>query len=261
MSTTLAAVRTGESVRGRVSDAEWEARVHLAAAFRVGTHLGWNFGNRNHMTLRVPDEPGNFLMNAANWGWHEITASNLLKIDRDGNILTDTDMTPGPAGLNFHSALLRSNPKLASTMHIHPKDGVVVSAMEEGLMFFDQGGCSVYGQVAYHDFQGLADEKDEAPVICEELGDKFTMIMRNHGLLSVGRTIAEAFIYMAGLVSACETQVRLMSTGAKLKPLPKEVCEFTAGQIQGRQKGKPRGDVEWKMYLRLADQLDPSFKL
>jgi ribulose-5-phosphate 4-epimerase/fuculose-1-phosphate aldolase len=260
MATSLAAVRNDSSVRGKVSDAEWDARVQLAAAFRVATHLGWNFGNRNHMTLRIADEPGNFLMNAANFGWHEITASNLLKIDRDGGILTDTDMTPGPAGLNFHSALLRSNPKLASTMHIHPKDGVVVSAMEEGLMFFDQGGCSVYGQVAYHDFQGLADEKDEAPVIVRELADKFTMIMRNHGLLSVGRTIGEAFTYMASLVSACETQVRLMSTGTNIRPLSKEVCEHTAGQLQGRYRGKPRGDVEWKMYLRFAEQLDPSFK-
>jgi ribulose-5-phosphate 4-epimerase/fuculose-1-phosphate aldolase len=256
----LVAVRAGESVRGKVSDAEWDARVNLAAAFRVGTHLGWNFGNRNHMTLRIVDEPQHFLMNAQNFGWHEITASNLLKVDLQGRVLTDTDMTPGPAGLNFHSALLRANASLASTMHIHPVDGVVVSAMEEGLMFFDQGSCSVYGQVAYHDFEGLADEKDEAPRIVAELGGRFTMIMRNHGLLSVGRTIGEAFTYMASLVNACGTQVRLMSTGARLKPLSREVCEHTSGQIQGRAKDKPRGDIEWKMYLRLAEQLDPSFR-
>lgn len=257
---SVVALRSGESLRDKVSGAEWEARVNLAAAFRVASHLGWNFGNRNHMTLRLPDAPGQFLMNAQNFGWHEITASNLLKIDQASRrILTDTDMTPGPAGLNFHSAILEAKPELASTFHLHPGAGVVVSALEEGLMFFDQGACSVYGELTYHEFEGLADEKDEAPRIVAELGTRKTMIMRNHGLLTVGRTLGEAFTYMASLIGACETQVRLMSTGAKLKPLSREICEHTAGQLRGRYRDRPRGDIEWKMYLRLASQLDPSF--
>jgi ribulose-5-phosphate 4-epimerase/fuculose-1-phosphate aldolase len=259
-SPTLVPLRLA-SVRDQVSAAEWEARVNLAAAFRVATHLGWNFGNRNHMTLRLPDAPGQFLMNAQNFGWHEITASNLLKIDiATEKILTETDMTPGPAGLNFHSAILRSKPHLNATLHLHPKHGVVVSAMEEGLEFFDQGGATISGQVTYHDFEGLADEKDEAPRIVEELGSSFIMIMRNHGLLTVGRTLGEGFTYMASLISACETQVVLRSTGSKAKPLSAEICARTAGQIDARYASRPRGDVEWAMYFRLAEQLDPTFK-
>jgi ribulose-5-phosphate 4-epimerase/fuculose-1-phosphate aldolase len=258
---SVVSLRPGDSLQGRVSGAEWDARVELAAAFRVAAHLGWNFGNRNHMTLRLPDAPGQFLMNAQNYGWHEITASNLLKIDLQGNrILSDTDMTPGPAGLNFHSEILRAKPRLNSTLHLHPKHGVVVSAMEEGLQFFDQGGATISGDIRYHDFEGLADEKDEAPVIVEELGDAFIMIMRNHGLLTVGRSLGEGFTYMASLISACETQVLLRSTGSRAKPLSPEICAHTAGQINARYGDRPRGEVEWKMYLRLADQIDPSFR-
>jgi ribulose-5-phosphate 4-epimerase/fuculose-1-phosphate aldolase len=258
---SIVRLRTGDSLRGKVSDPEWDSRVNLAAAFRVASHLGWNFGNRNHIALRLPDNPRHFLMNAQNYGWHEVTASNLLKIDLDGNrILTDTDMTPGPAGLNFHSEILRANPRLNATLHLHPKYGVVVSAMEEGLQFFDQGGATISGNIAYHDFEGLADEKDEAPRIAAELGESYIMIMRNHGLLTVGRTLGEGFTYMASLISACETQVLLRATGSKAKPLSKEICEHTAGQINGRYKSKARGDVEWEMYLRLADQIDPGFR-
>jgi ribulose-5-phosphate 4-epimerase/fuculose-1-phosphate aldolase len=257
----VVSLRGADSLREKVSGPEWEARVNLAAAFRVATHLGWNFGNRNHMTLRLPDTPGQFLMNAQNFGWHEITASNLLKIELDTNrILTDTDMTPGPAGLNFHSAILRAKPGLNATLHLHPKHGVVVSAMEEGLQFFDQGGATISGDIRYHDFEGLANEKDEAPVIVEELGDAYIMIMRNHGLLTVGRTLGEGFTYMASLISACETQVLLRSTGSKAKPLSPEICAHTANQIKARSAGRPRGDIEWKMYLRLAEQIDPSFR-
>src|SRR6185503_7431762 len=249
--------RSAASLREQVSAAEWDARVQLAAAFRVATHLGWNFGNRNHMTLRLPEAPGQFLMNAQNYGWHEVTASSLLKIYlQTEKILTATDMTPGPAGLNFHSALLRAKPGMNATLHLHPKHGVVVSAMEEGLQFFDQGGATISGQVTYHDFEGLADEKDEAPRIVEELGSSFIMIMRNHGLLTVGRTLGEGFTYMASLISACETQVLLRSTGSRAKPLTPEICARTAGQIDGRYASRPRGDIEWAMYLRLAEQLD-----
>ena len=254
-------LRDTESLREKVSGPEWEARVNLAAAFRIASHLGWNFGNRNHMTLRLPEAPRQFLMNAQNYGWHEVTASNLLKIDLDTNrILTDTDMTPGPAGLNFHSAILRAKPGLSATLHLHPKHGVVVSAMEEGLQFFDQGGATISGDIRYHDFEGLADETEEGPVIVKELGEAFIMIMRNHGLLTVGRTLGEGFTYMASLISACETQVLLRSTGSKAEPLSAEICAHTANQIKIRGGGRPRGEIEWKMYLRLAEQIDPTFR-
>ena len=146
-------------------------------------------------------------MNPRGIGWHEITAANLLKLDLDGKILSNTDLCPGPAGLNFHSAILREKPELDCTIHVHPMQGVIVSTLEGGLQFFDQESCAIYGTVSYHEFEGLAQEADEAPRIIADLGDKYTMIMENHGLLTVGRTIGEAFTYMDKLLRACETQV------------------------------------------------------
>ncbi len=248
------------SLRDSVGAAEWEARVNLAAVFRVSYHLGWNDTIRNHATARIPGTPDQFLMNPRGLGWHEITASNLLRLDLDGNILGDTDLAPGPAGLNFHSAILREMPDIQSTFHIHPSAGVVVSATEEGLIYVDQGGCSLYGEVSYHDFEGLAEAADEAPRIIAELGDTHAMIMRNHGLLTVGRTIGETFSFMHGLVAACEIQVRLMSTGAPIRRISQEVLEHTSRQMKARRGNKPSGELDWQMYLRLAESLDPSFK-
>ncbi len=248
------------SLRGSVSAAEWETRVDLAALFRAAYHLGWNDTIRNHATARLADAPDQFVMNPAGLGWHEITASSLVRLDLDGNMLGESDLAPGPAGVNFHSAILRAKPEITCSIHIHPIAGVVVSATEEGLIYVDQGGCSLYGEVAYHDFEGLAQEADEAPRIIADLGDKHTMIMRNHGLLTVGRTIGEAFSFMHRLATACETQVRLMSTGAAIRRVPQAVLEHTARQMEARRGNKPGGELDWAMYFRLAESLDPSFK-
>ncbi len=249
-----------ESLQGKVSEAEWAARVELAAAFRIAVSRNWNKSTANHMTARVPDQPEYFLMNAADFAWDEVTASNLLKLDMDGNVVSDTDRKPRPAGLNFHSALQRERDHLNCTVHIHPTAGVVVSAWEEGLQFFDQGSCGVYGQVAYHDYEGLAQEEDEAPRILSDLGDKYAMIMRNHGLLSVGRTVPEAFAYMDRLVNACATQERILAAShASPRPLSEEICEITAAQMRKRSGNKPLGDVEFQASFRRQLREDPSF--
>jgi ribulose-5-phosphate 4-epimerase/fuculose-1-phosphate aldolase len=238
---------------------ESELRVELAAAFRAAYHYGWNRGINNHMTARLQDGSGHFLMNPRGIGWHEITAAHLLKLDRDGKILSNTDLRPGPAGLNFHSAILREKPAVNCTIHIHPMQGVIVSALEGGLRFYDQESCALYGEVSYHPFEGIAEEADEAPRIITELGDKYTMIMENHGLLSVGRTIGEAFTYMDKLLRACETQVRILSTGVPARQVSKQICEFTRSQLAKRQGNRPAGELEWKMHMRKMQQLDPSF--
>lgn len=249
-----------ESLRGTVSDAEWDARVELAAAFRIAVARGWNNTTANHMTARIPDQSDFFLMNAGDFAWDEITASNLLKLDMDGNVVSDTDRRPRPAGLNFHSALQRECRHLGSTIHIHAPAGVVVSAWEEGLQFFDQGSCGVYGQVGYHDYEGIAEVEDEGPRIIADLDGRYTLIMRNHGLLSVGRTVPEAMAYMDRLVGACEVQERVMATShATPRPLSKEICEVTAAQFSKRAGNKPIGDTEFQACVRRALRDDPSF--
>lgn len=256
MAKSITALRKQPSLRDQVSAAEWETRVDLAAAFRVGHHLGWNDTVLNHIVARIPDQPDRFLMNAQ-LSWDEMTASNLLKLTLDGRIVSDTDQRPGPAGLNFHSAILRAKPHVGCSLHIHPLDGVTVSALQEGLMFYDQGSCALYGEMTYHDFEGLAQEAEEAPRIIAELGDRHAMMMRNHGLLTVGRDVGEAFVYMARLVAACATQVRIMSTNGTPRPLSKEICEYTWKQMQGRNE--PVGNRQWAAYRRLAERLDPGF--
>lgn len=245
--------------RTEADGGEWETRIHLAAAFRVAHHLGWNDGINNHITARLPGAPDTFLMNQRTLGWHEITASSLVKADTGGNVIDADPLSVGPAGLNFHSALLKAKPEINCTLHVHAPTGVVVSAMKQGLMIVDQTGCMLHGQVAYHEFEGYADEKDEGERIIDELDDKLTMIMWNHGLLSVGRTIGEAFAYMRKLIWACEIQERLLATGAEIRPIPEKALDFIQAQIQKRYGQQPYGGAEWAMHLRLAEKLDPGF--
>jgi len=260
MATSRAASGNVTRLRSNVSEAEWETRVNLAAAFRVAHHFGWNNTINNHIAARVPDEPDAFLMNPVGLGWHEIRASDLIKSDFQGNYRSETSMRLAPAGFNFHSAILREKTNLACTFHIHPLAVVLVAATQDGLQFFDQSSCALYKEVAYHEFEGIAQEKDEAPRIIADFGDKYAMIMWNHGALTVGRTIGEAFAYMRRLIGACEVQSRLMTSGVKLRPITKEVLEFTKSQIDNRHPDKPYGELDWKMYLRLAEKIDPEFK-
>ncbi len=247
------------SVQNEVSEAEWEARVSLAAAYRIAHHFGWNSTVRNHMTLRLPDAPDQFLINPLGLGWHEICASDLIKADMDGNILSSNDLKPGPAGFNFHRAVLRLKDSVNATFHLHPMEGVAVSALEDGLMIVDQTACALYNQVAYHGFEGLAEEAEEGPAIAEGLGDKFAMIMSNHGLMTVGRTVGEAFVYMERLIGACRLQTTLMATGGKIRELPEELKRHTWEQMFARHGNQPMGGLDFKMYMRLAYKLDPGF--
>ena len=139
--------------------------------------------------------------------------------------------------------------------------GVVVSAWEEGLQFFDQGSCGVYGQVAYHNFEGIAEEEDEGPRIIADLNGKYTLIMRNHGLLSVGRTVPEAMAYMDRLVNACAVQERILATNhATPRPLSREICESTASQFAKRAGNRPIGEAEFEACVRRELRKDPSFE-
>jgi ribulose-5-phosphate 4-epimerase/fuculose-1-phosphate aldolase len=248
-----------ESLRGRIADGEWQARVELAGAFRIAHQNGWNDGVNNHITCRIPGEPDRFLMNPHGLGWDEMTASSLLKADLSGHILIGGELEPQPAGLNFHSAILAAKPELNSVMHIHPMSGVVISVLETDLMILDQRGSSLFGEVAYHDYEGYAREKDEGPRIVGDLGDCHAMIMRNHGLLSVGRTLAETFMFMNKLVGACELQERALATGVKIRPLTNSVIGVTRDQSRVRYSNKPQGDLEFCMKLRRLERQDPGF--
>lgn len=259
--TTQTAAHRANSLRGKVSAAEWETRVSLAAGCRIAQRFGWNNSIRNHLTARVPDEPDKFLMNPVGLTWDEITASDFLKVDFEGNCHTASDLSPGPAGLSFHGAILKAHPDRHCSFHTHPTEGVVISAMKQGLVYAYQESLALYGQVGYHEFEGLADEADEGPRIAGELGDKCCMIMWNHGLLAVGRTIPEGFYNMQRLIDACQIQVQLMATGAEIRTIPEEICEATYRKFQQRWKSKPFGELDFKAYVRQIDRVDPSYKM
>ena len=166
-----------------IGPAERELRVQLAAAFRVAHHYRWNLQILNHITARIPGHPDRFLMNPQGLGWDEITASSLISVDLDGNILSHSGVKLAAAGLNFHSGILRERPDVNCVLHVHPTPGVVISATKQGLIIVDQSGCHLYGEVGTHDFEGFAQEEDEVPRILRDLGDKRALIMWNHGLL------------------------------------------------------------------------------
>ncbi len=244
-----------------VSAEEWNARVDLAAAFRVAAHFGWNDTIYNHFSARVVDAPATMVMNPMGIGWHEVTASSLIKSDFEGNDLSDSPLALAPAGRNFHSAIFRLRPDIGCVLHIHPVASVVVSALEEPLLPIDQSSALLQGKVSYHGYEGLAEEADEGPRIVDDLGENRLLIMRNHGLLTVGRTIGEAFAGMHMLVDACEAQVRLFATGRQVSVLPQDLCRRVQEQVaRRRDDATPGGGLEWKMYRRLALRLDPGFR-
>ncbi|MGE0651164.1 MAG: class II aldolase/adducin family protein [Alphaproteobacteria bacterium] len=255
--------RKHNSLKGEVSEAEWETRVALAAGCRICHHFGWNNSIRNHFTARVPDEPDKFLMNPRGLMWSEITASDFLKVDFNGKCYTESPYIPGPAGLSFHGAVLQANPDRHCSIHLHETDSVVVSSLKDGLMFTSQDALILYNQIGYHDFEGLAEEAEEGPRIAKELGRNMAMIMWNHGILVAGHSIYEGFYYTHRLIEACQLQVKFLSTGREVREVPKEVCEHTYKQFQKRySSGKLKlGKDDWDAYVRMVDRIDPSYRL
>jgi ribulose-5-phosphate 4-epimerase/fuculose-1-phosphate aldolase len=258
MNERLAISRIGGVALDRaIGDAEHKLRVDLAAAFRVAHHLGWNYDTLNHITVRIPGANA-LLMNPAGLGWDEITASSLATIDFDGNILSHAGLKLAPAGYNFHSGILKARPDLNCVFHIHEPAGVVISATGGELPAISQGGCRLHNEVGVHDFEGLARESDEVPRIIEDLGQKHTLIMLNHGLLSVGASLGEAFGWMRTLTDECRLVERAMATGRKIRAIPEDVQIRTKAQMGGGRPG-PRDDHSWQYWLRLAERLDPAF--
>lgn len=258
MNERLAVSRIGGVTLDRPqSDVERKLRVELAAAFRVAHHLGWNADTLNHITVRVPGE-NTLLMNPLGLAWEEITASSLATIDFDGNILSHSGLRMAPAGYNFHSGILKARPDINSVIHTHEPAGVVISATGGELPIISQGGCRLHNEIGLHDFEGLAREADEVPRIIADLGDRHTLIMLNHGLLSVGASLGEAFGWMRTLTDECRLVERALATGRKLRPIPEQIQIHTKAQM-GYGRNTPRDDHSWQYWLRLAERLDPSF--
>jgi ribulose-5-phosphate 4-epimerase/fuculose-1-phosphate aldolase len=207
-----------------MSDEEWEARLELAACYRIFDHLGWVEMIFNHITLRVPGEDGHLLINPFGLMYHEVTASNLVKIDLDGTILSDSEWPINEAGLLIHSVIHANRPDAHCIMHTHTTAGTGVACLRDGLDPDNFYSAQLHDMVAYHDFEGITVDSAEKPRLVADLGDRNLMMLRNHGLLALGPTLPSAFAALWTLQRACEIQLAAQSSGRPLMPVTPEAA-------------------------------------
>lgn len=205
-------------------------RVELAAAYRLVALFGWDDHVATHLSMRLPDDT--FLLNPFGLMFDEITASSLMRLDLDGNLVEPCVHPINPAGFNIHGGLLAARRDVNSVMHLHTRDGVAVSALDEGLLPLSQSALNIYHDVAYHDFEGVATAEDERARLAADIGGKHLMILRNHGTLTVGRSIGAAFARLYMIEWACAAQVRTLSMGRELR-LPAQAVQDKQGAAMG----------------------------
>src|SRR3989442_12799517 len=244
------------TAKPNIDAAEWEQRVTLAACYRLVEHFGWTDLIYTHISARVPGEPGHFLLNRFGLLFDEVTASNLIKVDLDGNLVEEPDAPMHRAGFVIHSAIHRGRDDVDCVIHTHSKAGVAVAAMKDGLLPLSQHAQLFYGRVSYHDYEGLAIDVDERQRLVRDLGANSVMILRNHGLLAVGKSIPLAFSNLFNLQFACETQVLAMAGNAPLTPPPAAVSEHTARLAVASD---PPFGTEWPGPLRKLGRIAPSY--
>jgi ribulose-5-phosphate 4-epimerase/fuculose-1-phosphate aldolase len=244
-----------------VSEAEWAARVDLAAAYRLCDLYGMSDMIYTHISARIPGAPNHFLINPSGMLFDEITASSLLKVDIDGNIIAQPDERYGlhPAGFTIHSAIYRARPDIHAAMHTHTIAGMAVSSLKCGLIPLTQTSHRFIEGLSYHDFRGPERDSSRRDDLATHLGTNNCAILRNHGLLTLGPTVAEAFNYMYGLERSCQAQLAAMACNTELNLMPDDVVKRSAAMYA---PGAVRryGLLEWPGLLRRLDRRDPSYR-
>ncbi|HEV3087399.1 MAG TPA: class II aldolase/adducin family protein [Candidatus Elarobacter sp.] len=249
---------TATAAAPRATADERQVRVDLAAAYRLVAHYGWDDLIFTHISARVPGPDHHFLINPYGMLFSEITASSLLKVDLDGNLVEPTSYFFNPAGFTIHSAVHAAREDAKCVLHLHTVAGVAVSCQEQGLLPIEQTAMLLNGQIAYHEYEGVALLLDERPRLVADLGDKNAMLLRNHGTLTVGESVAEAFLTMYFLERACATQVAALAGGAQLHYPAPEVQEVV--RRQASVGIEPVAKLAWDAQLRMLDAKDPSYK-
>lgn len=238
------------------------ARVDLAAACRLVHLFGWTDLLATHISIRVPGRHDRYLINPLGLLFEEVTASSILEVDLEGKI-TAGEGDLNPAGIVIHGAIHAGVPHAEAVVHLHSRDGVAVASQEDGLLPLTQMALMVHGQIAYHDFQGVVLDEHERAGLLANMGDKHSLILRNHGTLTVGRTMAEAFARIWRLERACRFQLVAQSAGVPLRQLPEEVITRTHAQAQvlyGAQASfMPSGKREWAALRRKLDRELPGY--
>lgn len=248
------------SLRGKVSAEEWQARVDLAACYRLVALFEMNDLVYNHITARVPGEEGRFLINPYGYAYEEVTASSLIKIDFDGKVVHDSGTGYGVnhAGFVIHSAIHRARADVACVIHTHSPAGMAVSALRCGLLPLTQNAM-FFGEIGYHDYEGPAIDLDEQARLVRDLGNNAALILRNHGLITAGSTVCEAFVVMHWLEKSCQAQLMAMACNAALNMPADDVVKRTADRYKPGQRRRIT-EVEWPAMLRMLERRDLTYR-
>jgi ribulose-5-phosphate 4-epimerase/fuculose-1-phosphate aldolase len=240
------------------SAAERAMRVDLAAAYRLVALAGWDDLIYSHISASVPEEPGHFLINPFGLTFDEVSASNLVKINEAAEIIGDSPHSVNVTGFALHAALHAARADAVCVLHLHETSAIAVSAQEAGLLPLSQHALRFEGELAYHDYEGLAFSPREGKSLVRALGAKTAMLLRNHGLVVLGRTVAEAYVLAVTLIKACRIQIAAQSGGAALRRPRDEVIALAAEQL--RDGGAVEGVAEWPALLRRLDRASPEFR-
>ena len=243
----------------RFSPDEWAARVQLAAAYRIFDHLGWGELIYNHISMRVPGPEPHFLLNPFGLHYREVCASNLVKVDVRGNLVGASDWPINPAGFTFHGKIHETLPDAHCVMHVHTTATMAVCCLDEGLSYTNFYSAQLYGKVAYHAFEGITVHADEGARILASAGGKQVLLLRNHGPVTIGATLAQAFSLMWLLNRACEVQLATLSMG-RPRAIAQPVLE---GCVRDSLQFDPRfgaGQDAFDALQRIVDRIDPGYR-
>jgi ribulose-5-phosphate 4-epimerase/fuculose-1-phosphate aldolase len=247
------------SIRDRVSPEEWQQRVDLAAAYRLVHHFHWDDLVFTHLSARVPGPEHHFLINPYGMLFDEISASSLVKVDSEGRKVVDSPYEINPAGFVIHSAIHGAREDARCVLHVHSLNGIAVSAQPKGVLPISQQSIFVLSSLGYHDYEGVALRDDEKPRLTRDLGDKRFLMLRNHGLITVGENVPDAFMMLYVFESTCAIQVRAQQAGIELLPIDPRILATAQQQAQAVTRGLG-GALAWPGLLRRLDRLDPSFR-
>lgn len=255
-------VITKPSSKADMSEAEWKTRVHLAAAYRLVDHFGWCELIYGHLTAKVPGPEPHFLINPYGLNYDEVTASNLVKIDVDGNKVDESNPYPvSKAGFVIHSAIHMSDAeKHKAVMHTHSRAGMAIAAVKEGILPISMGSTAFVNRLSYHEYEGPSLYLDERERLVKSLGDNHAMILRNHGLLTTGRTVAEAFLWLYRLERAAQVQIDAGSAGT-LDIITDNVAKKSGEDVNAfAQMEAGYGELEFEALMRKLDKIDDSYR-
>lgn len=250
---------TVTALPAQISAEEWQTRCDLAACYRLVDLFGWSDLINTRITARIPARDGRFLINPYGLMFDEVTASSLVEIDAEGNKVEPSESEVNSGGFAIPGAVHRARPEVACVLHTHSVAGCAVSMQKDGLLPLNQHALQVIGDVAYHEYEGAARSPEERARFLADLGDRHIMVLRNHGLLVVGESVAAAFLATYRMERACAMQLAFQQSGAEFHPIGAEIVSAAVRNAKRRLGGNDPSRVEWPALLRKLDRIDPSY--